>query len=203
MEKGLYAANTGLPNDETNIRCLRIVLRSQHGSEAERLDNQAEFPRAAKATLDSFYVDDGLLGAVPSKMQYSFARIAASIFARRFRVGNGKLAERAVEQSIETLRDEESSYTIKYAERFTKVLGVEWNSNTDTFRPQVSTTCPAGKLTKRLLMSGIARLFDILGWCSPAIIIPKMLLNVVGELGWDELVPQPSTTHGINGPRIW
>ena len=41
------------------------------------------------------------------------------------------------------------------------------------------------------MMSGIARLFDILGWCSPAIIIPKVLLQRLwGEdLGWDEIVP--------------
>ena len=27
------------------------------------LDNQQKFPQAAKATLESFYVDDGLIGA--------------------------------------------------------------------------------------------------------------------------------------------
>ena len=68
---------------------------------------------------------------------------------------------------------------------------MEWNAITDTFRPKVSTACASGNLTKRILMSGIARLFDILGWCSPAIIIPKMLLQRLwGEhLGWDETVP--------------
>ena len=83
-----------------------------------------------------------------------------------------------MEQSIaKQFRDEQSSCTIKYAEHFTKVLGVEWNAITDTFRPKVSTAGAPGKLTKRLLMSGIARLFDILGWCSPAIIIPEVLLQ--------------------------
>ena len=39
-------------------------------------------------------------------------------------------------------------------------------------------------------MSGIARLFDILGWCSSAIIIPKIFLQRLWEehIGWDDIV---------------
>ena len=68
-------------------------------------------------------------------------------------------------------RDEEPSQLIQYSEAFTKVLGVEWNADTDTFRPMVPTDYADGKLTKRKLLSSIAGLFDVLGWCSPAIIL--------------------------------
>ena len=39
-------------------------------------------------------------------------------------------------------------------------------------------------------MSGIAKLFDILGWCSPAMIVPKVLLQRLWKerIGWDEMV---------------
>ena len=157
------------------------------------LDHQLEFPRAAKATLESFYVDDGLVGADSIEDAIQLREELQHLFSLGgFELKKWKTSNKTVEQSIaKPFRDEQSSCTIKYAEQFTKVLGVEWNAITDTFRPKVSTTCAPGKLTKRLLMSGIARLFDILGWCSPAIIIPKVLLQRLwGEdLGWDEIVP--------------
>ena len=46
-------------------------------------------------------------------------------------------------------------------------------------------------LTKRVLVSSVARVFDVLGWCSPAIILLKILLQRLWErnLEWDEPVP--------------
>ena len=48
-----------------------------------------------------------------------------------------------------------------------------------------------GKFTKRQLLSSVAGLFDVLRWCSPAIIFPKTLLQRLWEerLGWDEIAP--------------
>ena len=72
------------------------------------------------------------------------------------------------------------------------MLGVEWDATTDTFRPlvPVKIKCEFEKLTKRRLLSEVAKLFDVLGWCSPAIIIPKMLMQHLWEenLNWDEVV---------------
>ena len=50
---------------------------------------------------------------------------------------------------------------------------------------------PTGEFTKRMLISDIARLYDALGWCSPVILKPKILLQRLREekLGWDEPVP--------------
>ena len=46
-------------------------------------------------------------------------------------------------------------------------------------------------LTKRLLVSDIAKMFDVLGWFSPSIVQIKILLQRVWELkvGWDDLLP--------------
>ena len=46
-------------------------------------------------------------------------------------------------------------------------------------------------LTKRILVSSIARLFDVMGWCSPAIILMKVSLQRLWEnhVSWDEPVP--------------
>ena len=58
-------------------------------------------------------------------------------------------------------------------EVFTRVIGVEWNATTDAFKHLVPANYEPGRLTKRKLLSEVAKLFDVLGWCSPAIIIPQ------------------------------
>ena len=62
---------------------------------------------------------------------------------------------------------------------FTKVLGMEWNDTSYTFQPVVSLLMLVETLTKRTLLLHIARWYDVLGWCSPAIIKPKILLQHV------------------------
>ena len=87
--------------------------------------------------MESFYLDDGLVRAdsiedaiqLPEELQHLFS-------LGGFELTKWKTSEKAVEQSIaKQLRYEESSCPIKHAERFTKVLEVEWNAITDTFRP--------------------------------------------------------------------
>ena len=75
------------------------------------------------------------------------------------------------------LTDPQAKQEITYDSGFTKVLGVEWNAAVDSLRPVISSLPQTTKLlTKRALISDIARLFDVLGWCSPTIIKPKVLL---------------------------
>ena len=47
-------------------------------------------------------------------------------------------------------------------------------------------------LTKQTLLSDIARLYNVLGWCSPAIVKPKVLLQHMWreKSDWDDPVPQ-------------
>ena len=90
------------------------------------------------------------------------------------------------------LWDQDPKQLISYTEVYTCVLGVEWDATTDAFRPLVpiNHTYELGKLTKRRLLSKVAKLFDVLGWCSPATILPKMLRQHLWEehVHWDDLV---------------
>ena len=72
------------------------------------------------------------------------------------------------------------------------MLGIEWNAELDSFHPMIVTNLiPRGELSKRNLTSDIARVYDILGWCSPTVVKLKILLQRIWEekLEWDELVP--------------
>ena len=77
-------------------------------------------------------------------------------------------------------------------DHYTKVLGVKWNAVKDCFRRLISLPELQMSLTKCVLVSNIACLFDVLGWCSPAIILMKILLQQLWEnnLEWDEPVPK-------------
>ena len=62
------------------------------------------------------------------------------------------------------LRDAQSTLPISSTEQYTKTVGLEWNSAYDQFRLTVSELLPIETMTKRLLVSDVAKTFDILGW---------------------------------------
>ena len=72
-----------------------------------------------------------------------------------------------------------------------KTLGIQWNSHLDHFRLTVAEFPESKNLTKRLLVSDIAKTFDALGWFSPSIIKIKILLQQIWELkiDWDDPLP--------------
>ena len=72
----------------------------------------------------------------------------------------------------------------------TKTLGLEWNTFTDTFYITASKLLPTESVTKRILVSDITKVFDVLGWFAPAVISVKILLQRVWEEGivWDDPV---------------
>ena len=158
------------------------------------IDHSESYPQASQAALKSFYVDDGLLGADSDHEAIQLRRDLQHLFKLGgFTLRKWKSSEGDVLSSIpEDLRDPKMKQEISYQDQYTKVLGVEWNVALDCFRPLISSFEVNKPLTKRVLVSNIARLFDILGWCSPAIILMKVLLQRLWEhnLAWDEPVPE-------------
>lgn len=82
-------------------------------------------------------------------------------------------------------------HSITDTESYTKTLGIEWNSNSDHFRLTIADLPPLANVTKRLVVSDVAKTFDVSGWFSPAIIKVKILLQRLWELkvDWDDPVP--------------
>lgn len=74
-----------------------------------------------------------------------------------------------------------------------KALGIHWIPSLDKFGFKVQLTPLKEPITKRTLLSDIARLFDPLGWLTPTIILAKIILQQLWKLGldWDENI-QPS-----------
>ena len=85
------------------------------------------------------------------------------------------------------------------AERDPNTLGLSWNSSTDVLQFHVNTPIIT-RVTKRLILSQLARVFDPLGPVAPITISAKLLMQTMWrlELSWDESVPQHIFTEFCN-----
>ncbi|KAG1697911.1 hypothetical protein GQR58_005883 [Nymphon striatum] len=73
-----------------------------------------------------------------------------------------------------------------------KVLGMKWIPHEDSFSYEVLNIPADFKITKRSILSCIARLFDPLGFLTPFVMLVKFIFQELWIQGieWDEKVPQ-------------
>jgi hypothetical protein len=154
-----------------------------------------EFPLAVQAVHQSFYVDDGLTGADSVSGAVALQEELQNLFTRgRFLLRKWNSNSQAVLDHIPPdLRERQGISALPSAGEYSKTLGLEWNSHLDFFRLTISDYPSRGHLTKRSLVSDVAKIFDALGWFAPTTVMMKILLQRVWEakIGWDDSVPTP------------
>ena len=143
---------------------------------------------------NEFYVDDGATGADSTEEAIELYHQLHSLFSKAgFLLRKWNSSEPAVLQCIDPeQQDSQSVHIIMDPEsEYTKTLGVEWNASLDHFRLSVANLPHLESVTKRTLVSDIARTFDVLGWFSPTIVKVKILLQRLWEekVPWDDPVP--------------
>ena len=157
------------------------------------IDHAHEYPLAAEVIEKSFYVDDCLSGAANKELAITLRQQLSDLFSRgNFLLRKWNSNDPSVLQSIpEELRDSSIVQTISESNEYTKTLGLEWNVCMDQFRITISDLPPTDSVTKRIVVSDIAKVFDALGWFSPVIIKMKILLQRIWEskVNWDDPVP--------------
>ena len=102
---------------------------------------------------------------------------------------------------------EDNALTILEGEGPEKVLGVAWNSKTDNLTFTIGAgvlekiSAEETKLTKRLVLSYIARIYDPIGIAAALIIRAKIGMQRLWQLGlgWDEYLPADVCDE--QGPR--
>lgn len=127
----------------------------------QNADNYAhEYPLAVKAVCDSFYVDDGLAGADSINKAIALQKELQELFNR----GNFLLRKwNSSSRSPSELKVQQAVSSLPAAEEYSKTLGLEWNSHLDFFRLTISNIPSLRSLTKRALVSDVAKIFDALG----------------------------------------
>lgn len=161
------------------------------------VDERQTYPVAARVVLSDFYVDDLITGCDSSDEAVVLRNELCSLmscggFELRKWSSNCERTMRTIpevmRESVQPLRLDEDAPI--------KTLGLLWYPAADCFAFKVATPVGAGRVTKRSILSAVARLFDPLGLLSPSIIVAKMMIQQLWTLGvaWDEDVPDP--LHG-------
>ncbi len=156
-------------------------------------DLAQQYPQAAAAVDQSFYVDDALTGADSVDDAIELQDQLHRMFTKGgFLLRKWNSSEPTVLQHIPPdLKDSKPCLSIPCHEQYTKTLGMEWNPGFDHFRLAISRSPSSEGITKRALISDVAKTYDVLGWFAPVIIKAKILFQRLWELkvSWDDPVP--------------
>ena len=86
-----------------------------------------------------------------------------------------------------------------------KALGISWNAASDELTYTITPVDYRRKITitKRLIVSKIAKIFDPLGLLGPVILELQVIIQECwkSKVGWDQTVPQVLHTKNLTIPR--
>ncbi|XP_078051526.1 uncharacterized protein LOC144477665 [Augochlora pura] len=161
-----------------------LAIRSMHQlADDERMNE----PAAATALQRDLYVDHLLTGAD----SYNEAMDLRGQVIRLLRSGGLHIRQWVSnDPRLLTGLPEAQIHTKYFGDATVKTLGVSWNARNDhiiyTVNPNIDT-----RVTKRRILSTIAKIFDPLGLLAPVITTAKILMQQLWklQLTWDESLP--------------
>ncbi|KAL0828965.1 hypothetical protein ABMA28_003856 [Loxostege sticticalis] len=157
-------------------------------------DEQERWPIASQITKTDFYIDDLMTGcdtesqALQIYEEMSQLMTSGGFTLQKWTSNSKKILQHIVEDNQST--KESNSVPIK-SDNMLKVLGVSWNRDTDNFEYSINLPEHKSSITKRLILSDIARLYDPLGWIAPVVINAKLIIQKLwkADIDWDQEVP--------------
>lgn len=157
------------------------------------LDEGMEFPLASSRVLNDFYIDDYMTGCQTVAEGIKVYQQSKELLSRAgFQLQKWSTnSEALLDQMNENGRTSEENLELKSDNPVTKILGLTWNKKSDEFEYTVQLPPLETPVTKRRVISDIARLFDPLGWIAPAIITAKCFIQRIWLTGidWDQELP--------------
>ncbi|XP_076391767.1 uncharacterized protein LOC143265171 [Megachile rotundata] len=150
------------------------------------------FPEISRIIINDFYVDDLLTGAQTStelnKLKSDITKILlqSGMHLRKWATNCPE---------IESIIHNNQEIVI---EKDPKTLGLLWSPKTDQLNFRIKFN-DSSRITKRVILSEIAQLFDPLGLLGPLIVTAKLILQRLWQIqaGWDESISQDLRTQWL------
>ncbi|XP_039276065.1 uncharacterized protein LOC120349651 [Nilaparvata lugens] len=158
-------------------------------------DEGEAFPLASKVLTSQTYVDDLLGGSNNfSEAQTLISELIEllSLGSFELRKWNSNTPELIANLPAEFLENQDCMFDDNAT---AKVLGIVYSPLADNFRYFISPF--NGQITKRTVLSFIARVYDPLGWLTPLIMLFKLFMRTLWsqQLAWDTEVPASLRAH--------
>ncbi|XP_034951904.1 uncharacterized protein [Chelonus insularis] len=153
-------------------------------------DEGHKFPLSVDPLLKGRYVDDIFGGAdTVSQLIDISTHVRQLCMAGGFPLAKWHSNSLQFLQSITDNSSEEQIHSFESSK--TKLLGLSWIPANDSFKFNSKPPREESKLTKRIILSETAQLYDTLGFLAPFIVRAKMLLQEIwlDKLSWDDQAP--------------
>lgn len=191
----LWRSSTNEPIKEYQLNTVTFGVCSSPFLAQRTLIHLAElesnrFPQASAVLKNDIYVDDIATGGddlhhvITVRDELISLLLSGGFELRKFASNHEEVLQDlpSIAQTPINFDNEEPN--------FVKVLGLQWNPTRDTFSyafHPISASC-----TKRAILSGIARIYDPLGFLAPVTLYAKCILQKLWTLktNWDDSPPQ-------------
>ncbi len=154
---------------------------------------QDTHPKASRAVLRDFYVDDYVSGAdTVEEAKEIRSQLCDLLKLAGMNLRKWRTSDEVFRKSIPAELVEMEDLALTLSNRSLKTLGIHWNIIRDELHVSTPEVDPNSSPTKRIVASISAKVFDTLGLFSPSTITAKILLQKLWkrQVSWDQPIPE-------------
>lgn len=165
-----------------------LAIRTLHQLAIDEADVH---PRTAAILKSDFYMDDCLSGCQDENEACMLVKDLKILLnkgcmnLRKWSSNNPEILKHIPEADKRT-----TTIDFQKGVSTSKTLGIHWNAGQDEFSFKVD--YKPTKITKRHVVSTVARVFDPIGWLQPTVLIGKRFMQKISseEMKWDDEIPE-------------
>ncbi|XP_058840617.1 uncharacterized protein LOC131696100 [Topomyia yanbarensis] len=164
-------------------------------------DGSNDFPLASLVLGKDFYMDDMLTEvdneAEGSELCRQLLQLlqSAGLSLRKWSSNSSTILSEIPPE----LRDERSTLALDSPITQIKTLGLHWQPSDDVFRYSVPKWSQDGPISRRIVLSDTARLYDPLGLIGPVVVIAKLFVQTLWRTSknWDDPLDEAQQQHWL------